>query len=1036
MINEALLEKWTLSLFQEVGYSAVAGSALGPDASAQERGDFTEVVLGKRLRAALEQFNPDLPAAALDDAFHQVTQPQSPVLLSNNRAFHRMLVDGVQVEYQRPDGTIAGKRARLIDFEHPGENDWLVANQFVVRQAGQLRRLDVVVFVNGLPLAVVELKNPTTVDATVEEAFQQLHQYKDVIPELFVYNEVLVVSDGIDARMGSLTANLERFMPWRTIEGEALAPTTMPQLQVLIFGLFEQHRFLDLLRYFIVFEDDGGVLVEKKVAGYHQFHAVNLAVASTVAATSVTGDRKCGVIWHTQGSGKSLTMVFYAGRLVRHPALENPTIVVLTDRNVLDDQLFGVFARCKELLRQAPVQADQRGDLRGLLAVGSGGIVFTTIQKFLFPEDTGGDKGRLSARRNIVVIVDEAHRSQYGLTPRFDTTRGRMAYGFANRVRDALPNASFLAFTGTPLETDDRSTRRVFGDYISKYDLVRAVDDRATVPIYYENRSVKLDLNEEERPRLDPSFEEVTEGEEVERKEALKSKWTNLEAIVGTEKRLGVIADDIIAHFEQRQSVLNGKAMVVCMSRRVCVNLYNQLVQRRPDWHHDGDRQGTLKIVMTGDSRDPQEWQQHIRTQTRREDLAHHFRKPETAFKLVIVRDMWLTGFDAPCLNTMYIDKPMRGHGLMQAIARVNRVFGTKPGGLIVDYLGLTDQLRQALREYTSSGGLGEPAIAQADAVDFFITRYEVCDALFYGFDWSAWAHGTPGERISLLPAAQEHILDQEDGVARLNQAVNDLLYAHGLAMPAPEALAKREDVAFFQAVRNAVAKTTARGRPRMNEQVDRAVQQLVSRAIAPNSVVEVLTLAGIDKQDLSILSDEFLDEIRQLPQKRLAVELLNKLLTEELQVRARTNVVQSRAFSDMLERSLRAYQNRAIETVQVLEELIELAKDLRAAEQRGERLGLSTDELAFYEALETSNSAVKVLGDEKLKAIARELAATIRSKVTLDWTVREAVQASMRATVRRILTRYGYPPDRKDRATQTVLEQAELLSEAWAEQV
>jgi type I site-specific restriction-modification system R (restriction) subunit len=741
MISEALLETWTLTLLREVGYTVITGADLGPEGAHAERTDYTEVVLAGRLLAALAKLNSNLPADALNDAFQHVVHPELPALVTNNRTLHRMLVDGVHVEYQRPDGTTAGERARLIDYDNSGANDWLVVNQFIVRGDGQLRRPDVVVFVNGLPLAVIELKNPTDAEATTYEAFHQFQTCKEQIPDLFAYNAVLVVSDGVDARIGALTSTFERFLPWRTIEGETTAPVSMPQLQVLIFGVFEQHRFLDLLRYFIVFEDNGGGHLEKKIAAYHQFYAVNRAVESTLAATSVAGSRQCGVVWHTQGSGKSLTMVFYAGRLVIH----------------------------------------------------------------------------------------------------------------------------------------------------------------------------------------------------------------------------------------------------------------------------------------------------HIRTKARREALAQRFRDPTTGFKLVIVRDMWLTGFDAPCLHTMYIDKPMRGHGLMQTIARVNRVFRDKPGGLIVDYLGLTDQLQQALNDYTQSGGVGEPAANQQAAIEAMQSKYEICSSLFYGFDWSAWTSGNPGERLSLLPAAQEHIFDQADGIARLNQAVKELSQAHALAMPAPEALTIRDDVAFFQAVRTAVAKTTASGRPVSDEWPDQAVRQLVSRAMAPENVIDVFAVAGIAKPDISILSDEFLDEVRRLPHKRLAVELLRKLLNDELTVRARTSIVQSRSFADMLERSIRAYQHRAIETVQVIEELIELARDLRAAEQRGEALGLSEAELAFYEALEVNDSAVQVLGDETLKLIARELTAAIRRNIAIDWTVRESVRAKMRVLVRRILRKYGYPPDKQEKAIQTVLEQAELLSEAWA---
>ncbi|MEM8530766.1 MAG: type I restriction endonuclease subunit R [Chloroflexota bacterium] len=1033
MIDEALLEEWTLTLFRGVGYTHVIGSELGVEGPSAERQNATDVVLSGRLRSAIARLNPDLPPEALDDAFYRVTHLDSDSLIVNNHNFHTMLIEGVPVRFRRSDGHMAEKQACLIDFDDPSANDWLVVNQLTIRAQGQWCRPDVIVFVNGLPLAVIELKNPTDTDATTRRAFNQLQRYKEIVDDLFTYNCVLVTSDGVDARIGSLTANFERFLPWRTIEGQNPAPASMPELQVLISGVFEKHRFLDLIRYFTVFEDDGSQLA-KKIAGYHQFHAVNAAIDATIAAIDVDGNRKCGVVWHTQGSGKSLTMVFYTGRLVTHDALKNPTIVVLTDRNDLDNQLFNVFARCKELLRQTPMQADDRDHLRELLRVDAGGIVFTTIQKFLPPENS--TNAALSERNNIIVIADEAHRTQYGLETKFDTKTGEFTHGFARRVRDALPNASFLGFTGTPIEKTDRNTRQVFGDYISIYDIQRAVDDGATVPIHYENRIANLDIDEEHRPHLDPDFDEITEGEDIARKESLKSKWTRLEAIVGAEQRLALIAQDLITHFEQRQETLDGKAMIVCMSRRICVNFYQQLIKLRPDWYHENDDQGTLKIVMTGSSADPNEWQQHIRTKARREKLAYRFRDPDTTFKLVIVRDMWLTGFDAPSLHTMYIDKPMRGHGLMQAIARVNRVFRDKPSGLIVDYLGLTNQLQQALHDYTDSGGRGEPTTSQAQAVAEMQKYYEICCDLFHGFDWSVWTDGLPGERLSLLPAAQEHIFDQEDGMARLNQTVKVLSEHHAAAMPAPEALAIRDDVAFFQAVRTAVAKTTASGRAVSDEDLDHAVRQIVSRAIAPETISDMSTIVGISK-DISILSDEFLEDVRQMPHKRLAVEFMNRVLKDELKESARTNVVQSRAFSDMLERSLRSYRNRAIATVQVVEELIDLARDIRAAKQRGEELGLSEDELAFYGALEVNDSAVKVLGDEVLKTIARELTKRIRpSSALVDWKVRESLRAQMRLIVKTILREYGYPPDKRDDAVKTVIEQAELLSDKWSSTV
>jgi len=911
-----------------------------------------------------------------------------------------------------------------------------------VAEGPHTRRPDVVIFVNGLPLAVIELKNPTDENATIWTAFQQLQTYQAQIPALFAANALLVASDGVQARLGPLGAGKEWFKPWRTITGQEDAPPSLAELQVVLQGVFDKRRFLDLLRYFIVFEDsaaNGGGALVKKVAGYHQFHAVNAAVEETLRASrggdgisdqrgryeagrrpgGGPGDRRVGVVWHTQGSGKSLTMAFYAGRVCLHPEMANPTIVVITDRNDLDDQLFGTFSRCRDLLRQDPVQAADRADLRRKLRVTSGGVVFTTIQKF-FPEEQGDSQPALSSRRNIVVIADEAHRSQYDFID-----------GFARHMRDALPNASFVGFTGTPIERTDANTRQVFGDYISVYDIQRAVVDGATVPIYYESRLAKLELSEAERPRIDPDFEEATEGEEVESKERLKSRWAQLEAVVGSSNRIRMIARDLVEHFEQRLAVMDGKAMIVVMSRRIAVELYRELVALRPQWHGDDDDYGALKVVMTGSASDPLDWQPHVRNKARREALAVRFRDPEDPFRIVIVRDMWLTGFDAPSLHTMYVDKPMRGHGLMQAIARVNRVFKDKPGGLVVDYLGLADELREALATYTEAGGTGVTAQDQAEAVAVMLARYEVCLGLFHGFDWSRWVVGTSKDRVSLLPAAQEHILAQEDGKARLLAAVTDLSRAFALAVPHSEAQRIRDDVGFFQAVRAVLAKGTPGGE-KTDEEMELAIRQIISRAVVSDAVMDVFAAAGLQKPDISILSDEFLAEVRGLPHRNLAVELLRKLLQGEIRARGRRNLVQARSFAELLEQTLRKYHNRAIETAQVIEELIQLAKEMRAAGARGEDLGLTEDELAFYDALETNDSAVKVLGDETLRDIARELVKTVRGNATIDWTIRSDVRAQLRVCVKRILRKYGYPPDKQEKATKTVLEQAELLSEAW----
>ena len=1045
--TESVVEEAALEWLGALGYAVLHGPqiAAGETAAERDNSGYRDTILQGRLRAALARLNPGLPAEALEDAWRKLMRLDAPTLIERNRAVHRMLVDGITVEFRRKDGSIGGAQARLIDFDEPVENDWLAVNQFTVAEGQYLRRPDIVLFVNGLPLAVIELKNAADEGADVWAAFRQLQTYQAQIPALFSTNVALVASDGAQARIGSLGAGREWFKPWRTVTGRD-EPSRLAELQVVLEGVFEKRRFLDLIRFFIVFEThDGGNLI-KKMAGYHQFHAVNVALEETLRAAipaqswrksqgfteesgrydagpmagGEEGDHRVGVVWHTQGSGKSLTMAFYAGRVILAPEMENPTIVVLTDRNDLDDQLFGTFARCSDLLRQPPVQAADRADLRAKLSVGSGGVVFTTIQKF-FPEERGDRHPVLSERRNIVVVADEAHRSQYDFID-----------GFARHMRDALPRASFIGFTGTPIEKTDANTRAVFGDYISVYDIQRAVVDGATVPIYYESRLAKLELKASERANIDPEFEEATEGEEVDRKEKLKSRWAQLEAVVGSENRIKLVARDLVDHYEARLTAMDGKAMVVVMSRRIAVALYEEIVKLRPDWHSTDDAKGALKIVMTGSASDPLEWQSHIRNKSRREDLAERFRDAADPFKIVIVRDMWLTGFDAPSLSTMYVDKPMRGHGLMQAIARVNRVFKDKPGGLVVDYLGLADELRRALVTYTEAGGTGRTALDQAEAVAVMLEKFEICRGLFHGFDWSHWLTGTSVQRVSLLPAAQEHILAQEDGKSRLIQAVTDLSHGFALAVPHQEAMRIRDDVGFFQAVRAVLAKNEP-GPRKSNEDLDHAIRQIISKAMVSDEVVDIFAAAGLKKPDISILSDEFLAEVHGMPQRNLAIELLQKLLKGEIRIRSQRNVVQARAFSEMLEQSLRRYQNRAIETAKVIEELIQLAKDMREAAKRGEALGLSDDEVAFYDALETNDSAVKVMGDDALRTIARELVATVRANVTIDWTVRDNVRAQLRVLVKRILRKYGYPPDLQEKATQTVLEQAEVLSQGWA---
>jgi type I restriction enzyme, R subunit len=1042
-VCESTVEDAALAWFGELGYTLAHGPDLAPSEPAAERDGFGDVVLVGRLRDAIRRLNPAIPEDAREEALRKVLRVAMPSLAQTSRAFHRMLRDGVPVEYPRPDGSIAGDHVRLVDFDDALANDWLVVNQFTVIEGQHNRRPDIAVFLNGLPLAVIELKNAADEGATIWGAYAQLQTYKTEIPSLLQYAAVLVVSDGLQARIGSVTAKQEWFKVWRTIEGERDAPNTMPELEVLVRGVFEPRRFLDLLQYFIVFEEDpdSGAL-HKIVSGYHQFHAVNAAVEETVRASGgikddkgaywsgrmqggATGDRRAGVVWHTQGSGKSFSMLFYAARVVRHPAMRNPTLVVLTDRNDLDDQLFGQFQRCADLLGQIPVQASGREHLRELLNRASGGVVFTTIHKFM-PEK-GETMPELSARENIVVIADEAHRSQYGFGGRVDTRTGEMSYGFAANLRSAVPNASFIGFTGTPIEKTDANTRAVFGDYISIYDIQRAVADKATVPIYYESRISKLSLNAAELPGIDEEFEEITEGEELTRKEKLKSKWAALEALVGDPKRIALVAADLVTHFEKRLEAMDGKAMVVCMSRRICVDLYDALIKLRPEWERE-----TLKVVMTGSAEDGPEWQQHIGNKTQRRELANRFKDANNPFKIVIVRDMWLTGFDAPCLHTMYADKPMQGHGLMQAIARVNRVFRDKPGGLVVDYLGLADQLKKALVTYTESGGQGDPTFDTAQAIAVMLEKHGIACGLMHGFDWDNWTTGTPTERLQLIPAGQEHILEQEDGKQRWNQAITELSRAFALCAASDDATAIRDDVSFFQALQAALNKQSSTHR-KTPEQMDAAIRQLVSKAITTEGqVIDVFTAAGLPKPDISILSDQFLAEVRGLKHKNVAAELLEKLLKDELKVRSRRNLVQSQVFSEKLKKTLNAYHNRAISTMQVIEELIELAKDLDAATKRGENLGLNDDEIAFYDALAANDSAVQAMGDAKLRVIAAELISQVKKSATIDWNLRESARAKIKVMVKRILNKHGYPPDLQEEAVKTVLAQAELLCAEW----
>ena len=1017
-ITESHIEEAALEILKEQGYKILSGPEIAVDGTTPERNSYQQVILLDRLKEAINRLNPTIPEEAKEDAVKKLTRTESPKLIVNNQRFHDFLVNGVPVEY-RKDGRIKGDIVYLFDFKNPRNNEFVAVNQFTVIENNHNRRPDIVIFINGLPLAVIELKNPADENATIWSAYNQLQTYKEEISSLFNYNEILIISDGTEARAGTLTSEKEWFLPWKTIDGKEIAPKALQQLQVLLEGMFEKTRIIDMVRNFIVYQTTKKKIT-KIMAAYHQYHATNKAIESTIKATKK--DRRAGVVWHTQGSGKSLTMVFYSGKLVLSEELENPTIVVLTDRNDLDDQLFNTFSSSQSVLRQKPIQTESREKLKENLSVSSGGIVFTTIQKF-FPEKKGDKYPILSPRKNIVVIADEAHRSQYDFID-----------GFARHMRDALPNASFIGFTGTPIELSDKSTPAVFGHYIDVYDIEQAVIDGATVRIFYEGRLAKLELKESEKPKIDPEFEEVTEQEETAKKETLKSKWARLEAVIGSEKRVKVIAKDIVKHFEQREEAMEGKAMIVCMSRRICVDLFNAIKKLKPGWYNKDYDKGIIKVIMTGSASDPLGWQEHVRTKLKRRELGDRFKDSSDQFKIAIVRDMWLTGFDAPCLHTLYLDKPMRGHGLMQAIARVNRVFKDKPGGLIVDYLGVADELKKALANYTLSGGKGKPTFDQEDAVAVMLEKYEIVNNLFYKFDYKKFFSGTAKEKMIILPAAMEHVLKQKDGKERCLKYVTELSKAFALAVPHEEAIKIRDDVGFFQAVRSALAKaTTEKGKP--EDELNTAIKQIVSKAITSDEVIDIFKAAGLKKPDISILSDEFLAEIKGLEHKNLALETLKKLLNDEIKTRARRNIVEARAFSAMLEQTIKKYQNRSIEAAQVITELIDIAIEIRESKNRGEKLNLTEDELAFYDALVDNGSAKEVLGDETLKQIAKELTEKVKQNTSIDWTLRESVKSKLKVLVKRLLRKYGYPPDKQEKATELVLEQAELVSKNWVEQ-
>jgi type I restriction enzyme, R subunit len=1047
MINENELERLAIGWFQDAGWRFQQGPDISPDSANPGRSDWHQAVLVEELTRALTELNPGLPASTLDEAIQGISKHTYPSLIQSNQAFHEALIDGIAVDVTDAQGLQRGDRVRLIDFDQPERNRFLVVNQFTVQGSKQPRRPDLVCFINGLPIAVLELKNTASEQADIWSAYNQLQTYKDEIPDLFLSNEALVISDGLHARIGSLTADRERFLPWRTVSNENDRPLLQFELETVVRGFFKPALLLDYLRYFVLFEMADGQLI-KKIAGYHQFHAVREAVRATVIAASAPppnaaeepratygervqpGSRKGGIVWHTQGSGKSISMLCFAAKLMREPAMGNPTLVIVTDRNDLDGQLYQTFVGAKALLKELPQQANDRDELRALLAGRpSGGIIFSTVQKFA--PAPGEDKfPELTDRTNVVVIADEAHRSQYGFKAVLDKKSGQYKYGFAKHLRDALPKATFVGFTGTPIDGGDNDTRMVFGDYVSVYDIQDAVDDGATVPIYYESRLAKLTINQAEIDKLNTDVEDVFEDEEdVAQREATKSRWAQLEKLVGAEPRLEQVAADIVAHFEQRTAAVEGKAMIVCMSRAICAALYKAITDLRPDWHSDDPAQGAIKVVMTGSAADDAALQPHITSVAAKKALEKRFKNPKDPLKLVIVRDMWLTGFDVPCLHTMYVDKPMRDHNLMQAIARVNRVFRDKEGGLVVDYIGIASELRNALKTYTESRGKGQPTLDTAEALAKLKSLMDVARGQLHGFDFSAYLT----KAVQLLIPAANHVLSQEDGKKRWADVVLAITQTNSLCGTLDEAIALREEIAFFQAIKAVIAKATEPDKKLSEDRRNEVLRQILDNAVMAEGVEDIFKLAGLDRPDIGILSDAFLEEVRQMPQKNFAVELLQKLLNDEVKSRSRTNVVLERKFGDRLLDALNRYRSRAVESAQVIEELIAMAKEFREAAKRGEALGLSDSELAFYDALMNNESAVLELGDPVLKLIAQELTQKLRNSTTVDWQKRESVRARLRNLVRITLRRYKYPPDMQEEAIRLVLEQAERLSDEWA---
>lgn len=1060
-LTESKIEELAIKLFERLGYAYVHAPDIAPDSATPERSRYEDVFLLPRLERALRRINPDLAPALLQTALKEVQRVQSPDLQAGNEAFHRLLTEGVKVS-KRQDGSERGEQVWLIDFAHPDHNEFIVANQFTVSENNQHKRPDLVLFVNGIPLVVIELKNATDENATLKAAYQQLETYKHAIPSLFTPNAFLVISDGLEARAGSLSAGFTRFMAWKTADGRTQASPLVSQMETLIQGMLNKTTLLDLVRHFIVFEKSKkedpqtGVITlntVKKLAAYHQYYAVNAAIASTLRAAGSgaaptpgenpvshglagagqpKGDKKAGVVWHTQGSGKSLSMVFYTGKIVL--ALDNPTVLVITDRNDLDDQLFDTFAASKQLLRQEPVQAENRDHLKELLKVASGGVIFSTIQKF--QPDVGNVYERLSDRRNIVVIADEAHRTQYGFSAKTldeknadgEVIGQKVVYGFAKYLRDALPHATYLGFTGTPIEKNDVNTPAVFGDYVAIYDIAQAVEDGATVRIYYESRLARIHLSDEGKKLIAELDEELAEGELTETQKA-KAKWTKVEALIGSRQRIRSIAQDIVRHFEARQAVFAGKGMVVSMSRRIAAELYAEIITLRPDWHSEDLTRGAIKLVMTASSSDGPMLAKHHTTKEQRKLLADRMRDDDDPLRLVIVRDMWLTGFDAPSLHTLYIDKPMKGHNLMQAIARVNRVYKDKPGGLVVDYLGIAADLKEALSFYSDAGGKGDPTLAQEQAVALMLEKIEVVSAMYHGFAYERYFDADTARKLALILAAEEHILSLEDGKKRYIREVTALSQAFAIAIPHEQALDAKEEVGFFQAVKARLTKFDGSGEGQSNEAMETTIRQVIDRALVSEQVIDVFDAAGIKKPDISILSDEFLAELKGYEHKNIALETLKKLLNDELKLRARTNLVQSRTLMEMLESAIKKYQNKILTAAEVMEELIRISKEIVASDAEAQDMGLSEYEYAFYTAVANNDSARALMQQDKLRELAVVLTQRIRENATIDWTIKESVRAKLKVIVKRILRQYGYPPDMQLLATETVLKQAEMIA-------